>query len=67
MSRKQRHSATASTKPSGQPDLECHIRHLVDSATPPSPEQRDRLAVLLRRWTRSDRVGQPPPGRSGRC
>ncbi len=65
MSRKQRHSATASTKPLGQPDLDCHIRQIVDSAPPPSPSQRDRLAVLLRRWTRSNRVGQPPPGRSG--
>ncbi len=66
MSRKQRHSATARTKPLGQPDLDCHIRQIVDSdfAPPPSPSHRDRLAVLLR-WTRSNRVGQPPPGRSG--
>jgi hypothetical protein len=26
-----------------------YIRHLVDSAPPLTPEQRDRLAVLLRR------------------
>ncbi len=48
MSRKQRHSATASTKPPGQPDLELHIQQIVDSAPPPSPEQRDRPAGLLR-------------------
>ncbi len=46
--RREQSNAAATTKPPRQPNLEFRIQQIVDFAPPLTPEQRDRLAVLLR-------------------
>jgi len=57
--------------PCGEADLDAYIQRLVDTAPPLTAEQRDTLALLLRRprpqitATTSSSGGQRPTGNAG--